>query len=596
MPVSAGPGPLHPRLIRSTVAAAALALASGCVDNRVVEPEIQTGPDIAQALALDPSQPGVLLDPRPSVPERIAEIRLPDGIVERLIQPSDPELNQAVEASDGVALVGLKPAQAARTHVTGIVPAITRDQMLLSHRRIEAVGGEIVRTFASLPLVVAVLPPGAASRLLEFDEINYVEPNRTGRAAGGVHRMLGKSANTAMSVQDTTWGLHIIRAPIAWAENHVGHNATITFLDTGVDLTHVNSGDGPVRLTTCMIGDPVFSDCFDDVPHGSHIAGLAAARDNTEGSLGVMHYEGSPAAPSLASVKVCGPELQGCNYETVVAGLDWTITNGRQRQVVNMSLGFDTSAVSLATAVTQSVTAGNLLIAAAGVAGEDVAFPAAYSNVVAVSGTLDDDTFADTCPISGTGSSHGTEIDVSAPIWGLSMGLDGDYFLACGTSVSAAYASGVAALIWSEYPGWSAAQVRSRLESSARDLGTSGWDQYFGHGRVDAAAAVGIAWPSVTVDGPLGIDTTGVYEWTAQPTGGLGSYTFEWFWQIDFQTPTCNYQTSWVSVGDDEDFFETLVSESDYDFRLRVDIDSHGESASGGVKVYVGDGSQECPT
>lgn len=106
--VPAGPGLLQRRLIRSSVAATALVLASGCVDNRVVEPELEVGPGIVPALALDPSHPGVLLDPRPPVPERIGEIRLPDGIVERLAQPSDSDLNEAVETSGETASGGVK--------------------------------------------------------------------------------------------------------------------------------------------------------------------------------------------------------------------------------------------------------------------------------------------------------------------------------------------------------------------------------------------------------------------------------------------------------------------------------------------------------
>lgn len=247
----------------------------------------------------------------------------------------------------------------------------------------------------------------------------------------------------------------------------------------------------------------------------------------------------------------------------------------------------------------QSVSAGNLLVAAAGNSGvSTIPAPARYASVMAVSGTLKDDSFADeyVCPTFTPESNYGSEIDISAPFWAYSMDLDSDYRVNCGTSMSAPYVSGAAALVWSKNPTWTAAQVRSQLESTARDLGASGWDQYFGHGRLDVAAAVGIALPSVAIDGPLEVDTAGVYEWTAEPDGGLGSYTYEWYWQVDFQTPTCNYQTAWTLVEDEEDFYAMAVSELDYDFRLRVDIETHGETASGGIKVYVGDGSQVCPT
>lgn len=59
-----------------------------------------------------------------------------------------------------------------------------------------------------------------------------------------------------------------------------------------------------------------------------------------------------------------------------------------------------------------------------------------------------------------------------------------------GTSFAVAHASGVAALVWSLHPDWSAARVRRALRESARDLGSLGPDPAYGHGLVDAAQAV----------------------------------------------------------------------------------------------------------
>jgi subtilisin family serine protease len=63
-------------------------------------------------------------------------------------------------------------------------------------------------------------------------------------------------------------------------------------------------------------------------------------------------------------------------------------------------------------------------------------------------------------------------------------------FILCGTSGSAPHVAGVAALILSKNPGLTPDQVRSALENTAVDLGTSGADNTFGFGRVDALAAV----------------------------------------------------------------------------------------------------------
>jgi len=59
-----------------------------------------------------------------------------------------------------------------------------------------------------------------------------------------------------------------------------------------------------------------------------------------------------------------------------------------------------------------------------------------------------------------------------------------------GTDAAAAHVSGLAALIWSVNPTLTPDEVESIIESTAVDLGEPGWDECFGHGRIDAAAAV----------------------------------------------------------------------------------------------------------
>jgi subtilisin family serine protease len=65
-----------------------------------------------------------------------------------------------------------------------------------------------------------------------------------------------------------------------------------------------------------------------------------------------------------------------------------------------------------------------------------------------------------------------------------------DYIRWDGTSMAAPHVSGVAALLWSARPSLSAAEVRKLLEESARDLGPSGHDATYGHGLVQAKAAL----------------------------------------------------------------------------------------------------------
>jgi len=61
-----------------------------------------------------------------------------------------------------------------------------------------------------------------------------------------------------------------------------------------------------------------------------------------------------------------------------------------------------------------------------------------------------------------------------------------------GTSMATPHVAGLAALIWSQNSDWTNKQVRARIRATAEDLGSSGWDQSFGYGRIDAASAMGV--------------------------------------------------------------------------------------------------------
>ena len=65
-----------------------------------------------------------------------------------------------------------------------------------------------------------------------------------------------------------------------------------------------------------------------------------------------------------------------------------------------------------------------------------------------------------------------------------------DYARLTGTSMATPHVSGVAALVWSARPSLTAAKVREILVDSARDLGDPGWDNTYGHGLVQAKAAL----------------------------------------------------------------------------------------------------------
>jgi len=111
-------------------------------------------------------------------------------------------------------------------------------------------------------------------------------------------------------------------------------------------------------------------------------------------------------------------------------------------------------------------------------------WPAAYTDVIGVSATNSSDVFP-------SGYNFGSHVDVSAPsISILTTGANNSYVYASGTSFGSPLVAALAGLIVSINPSLSANQVANIIFTSAKDLGTFGYDQYYGYGRIDAANAL----------------------------------------------------------------------------------------------------------
>ncbi len=128
-------------------------------------------------------------------------------------------------------------------------------------------------------------------------------------------------------------------------------------------------------------------------------------------------------------------------------------------------------------------------------------------------------------------SNYGERIDVYAPgehvlsllaagSWFSTLPepiLDGKYMVMGGTSMAAPHVAGVAALVLSQHPNYTAEQIRALLRSTARDVGAAGWDILFGYGVVDAGAATApaLAPPDLTAwltsPGPYASDRLSAY-------------------------------------------------------------------------------------
>ncbi len=273
------------------------------------------------------------------------------------------------------------------------------------------------------------------------------------------------------------WGLSAGDFPAAWTVT-TGTRVVVAVVDTGVRASHQDL-DGAVIPGTDLV-QPGGDGTDDPNGHGTHVAGIIAARANGVGGVG--------GAPNVRILPVRVLDASGSGYMSDVAsGILYAADHGAR--VINLSLGGTAPSPALEQAMQYANGKGAVVVAAAGngaESGNAPLYPAAYSEAIAVAAVDDNLQWA-------SFSNHGSYVDLAAPgvnilsDWSSS---DTAYAYASGTSMAAPFVSAAAALVAAHAPTLNAAQVTQRLESTAEDLGTPGWDDYYGHGLVDAAAAV----------------------------------------------------------------------------------------------------------
>jgi subtilisin family serine protease len=221
----------------------------------------------------------------------------------------------------------------------------------------------------------------------------------------------------------------------------------------------------------------------DDNGHGTHVGGIVGAEEgNGLGGVGVSFGAG------LMPLKVMDCTGSGYNSD-ITAAIYYAADNGAQ--VINLSLGGTYSSSSMQDAVDYAHAAGVVVLAAAGNRGDTVMeYPAGYENVIGVGATTNTD-------VKAGFSEYNSSVDLTAPglyIYStmptypvaLNEWYGEDYDFLSGTSMATPMASGLAVLVLSREPAYTPEQVEWAMEAYADDLGSTGRDDYFGYGRIDA--------------------------------------------------------------------------------------------------------------
>lgn len=266
------------------------------------------------------------------------------------------------------------------------------------------------------------------------------------------------------------WHLAKVGAPAAWDVSH-GDGVTIAVLDSGVDESH------PDLASRVVPGWNFYdntADASDPHGHGTAVAGTAAAA--TDNSTGVASIAGQ--------TKVMPIRIADANcwayWSTVAEGLTWAADRGAR--VANISFGVAGSR-SVQSAAKYMKAKGGLVVVSAGNNGVDEKITPT-TTMIPVSAT-------DAADVRTGWSSYGSFVALSAPGAGIyTTNRGGGYGSWNGTSFSSPLTAGVVALMMSANPALDNLQIESLLFGTAIDLGAAGRDAAYGHGRVNAAAAV----------------------------------------------------------------------------------------------------------
>jgi minor extracellular protease Epr len=320
---------------------------------------------------------------------------------------------------------------------------------------IEKLGGTILEGYKNIPAVRVSIPEESANLIRHNSSIKSIEDEQ----------------KLKIAEQTEGWGVSAIQATKAWHSHYTGKNVKVAVIDSGIypheDLS-IAGGKSFVSYTNSYT---------DDNGHGTHIAGIIAAKDNNTGIVGI--------APDvqLYAVKVLNSKGSGIMSD-IIAGIDWAITN--KMDIINLSLGSMEKSSILEDTINRAYSSGILVVAAAGNdgnsegTGDMVDFPAKYDSVISVAAT-------DSQNKRASFSSTGAKVDFAAPgVNIISTVLDNQYAAYSGTSMATAFVTGDLALLKEIYPTMSNQDLVEQLKKKALDLGAPGPDPLYGNGLIQS--------------------------------------------------------------------------------------------------------------
>jgi serine protease len=402
------------------------------------------------ALLLAGVAPTAFAEPAPPAPLRL----------ERLPAPEVPK-------------AGSKPARDADTVLVKFAAGATEasEDAALDRSGAEEIGTAGATGYEVAELDADTTPEEAVrdledERIVEDAQVNYVRESSA------------LPNDPALFYGDQEY-LKTIRLPAAWDLTKGTSTKTIAILDTGIDTNHPDLASRIKPGYNALTGGTNVNDLNG---HGTFVAGVAAGISNNGRGIA-----GAAWAAGILPVKVLGDNGTG-NDADIAEGITWAANHGAS--VINLSLGGPGFSNVLNNAINYAFSKNVIVIAAAGNDGRNEAnYPAAFGGVIAVTATDTD--------LNGSFaafSNYGWWVDVAAPGMNIVSTLAGSgeqYAIGDGTSFAAPLVSGIAFLMRLRFPNMAVGTINYRLRNTAQDHGPSGFDPFYGAGRVDAYAALG---------------------------------------------------------------------------------------------------------
>ncbi|OKH38077.1 hypothetical protein NIES2119_10980 [[Phormidium ambiguum] IAM M-71] len=326
--------------------------------------------------------------------------------------------------------------------------------------------------------------------------------------------LLNLSVTTTDPLFNQQWNLHIMGVHNAWRFSTGSNQILIGVQDSGLGFNYFGNihPDFKNAIGYSNNVSDEFSDSY--TSHGTAVQSIISATSNNGIGMSGINWNST-----VFNIDVLGNDINDQSLVEATNNMIAQANSNNQRLVINMSLGYSGTFGQNYDIELEQIIASNpdvLFVIAAGNDGNlgipGISSPAVlaqqYDNVIAVGaswGTKDEYGFSRNPGqrieyAYGWGSQYGDGLTLMGPsevittgasdsIWGLGAYFDYETSFN-GTSAATPNVAGVASLVWSANPNLTAFNIKEILSETAYDLGNYGYDIYYGHGFVNADAAV----------------------------------------------------------------------------------------------------------